>query len=95
MGIALVEAMAQGLATVATDIGGIPEVITPDCGILVPAHSPEMIADNVAKLLNDDERRTEMGRNAIHRARTIFSVEAMEHGTEEVYRALLESPRTA
>jgi glycosyltransferase involved in cell wall biosynthesis len=89
MGIALVEAMAQGLATVATDIGGIPEVITPDCGILVPAQSPVDLASNVAELLRDEPRRTEMGRSAKRRAQSVFSVEAMLEATDDVYRALL------
>ncbi len=94
MGIALVEAMAQGLATVATDIGGIPEVITPDCGILVPAQSPETLAEKVEGLLTDTARREEMGRNARLRAQNVFSVEAMEQATDKVYRTLLQDSKS-
>ncbi len=89
MGIALVEAMAQGLATVATNVGGIPEVITPECGLLVPARSPEVLAARVSELLRDTGRREAMGRAARHRAATVFSIEAMEKGTDAVYRGLL------
>jgi len=95
MGIALVEAMAQGLATVATDIGGIPEVITPDCGYLVPAKSPSDLAARISELLTDNSRRTEMGRNAKTRAETVFSVESMKKGTDLVYRALLSKTPNA
>ena len=95
MGIALVEAMAQGLATVATDIGGIPEVITPDCGILVPARSPETLATRVEELLTDTARREQMGRNARRRAQTVFSVAAMARATDEVYRHLLRDVKSS
>lgn len=93
MGIALVEAMAQGLPTVATDVGGIPEVVTPECGILIPPKSPEILAARIADLLRDSERRLLMGRNAKLRVQSVFSVESMEKGTENVYRALLQSSR--
>jgi len=89
MGIALVEAMAQGLATVATNIGGIPEVITPECGILVPPHDPAELALQISKLLLDNSKREEMGRCAKRRAQAVFSVAAMEKGTDNVYRAVL------
>jgi len=89
MGLALVEAMAQGLATVATDVGGIPEVITPDCGILVPAQAPKELAASIGTLLKETERRKDMGQKAKLRAQTVFSVKAMEHDTDGVYRALL------
>jgi len=91
MGIALVEAMAHGLATVATDVGGIPEVITPECGILVPPQSPSELASRVAELLRDTKRREEMGRRAKCRAQTVFSVDSMERRTDEVYRPMIKA----
>ena len=94
MGIALVEAMAQGLATVATNIGGIPEVITPECGILVPPKSPDEIAEKVAFLLRDHALREQMGAFAKDRAGTVFSVEAMRKATDEVYWSLLTETST-
>ncbi len=89
MGIALVEAMALGLATVATNIGGIPEVITPDCGILVPPKSPDELAAAIAKLLRDAPRRQTMEHQAKLRAQTVFSIDAMQRATEAVYRKLV------
>ncbi len=89
MGIALVEAMAFGLATVATNVGGIPEVVSPDCGILVPPSSPDALALEIGNLLRDDVRREAMGHAAQNRAQTVFSVESMEQGTNAVYRSLL------
>jgi len=90
MGLALVEAMSMGLATVATNVGGIPEVITPECGILVAPNAPDQIADAIAGLLRDQSRRTEMGRQSKLRAQKVFSVEAMLNATDAVYRQLLK-----
>ncbi|AIE86450.1 glycosyl transferase family protein [Fimbriimonas ginsengisoli Gsoil 348] len=89
MGIALVEAMWAGLPTVATRIGGIPEVITPQCGILVPSHNPEAVAKATMELLDDDALRDRMGAAAGHRARTVFSSQSMREATDWVYRSML------
>jgi glycosyltransferase involved in cell wall biosynthesis len=89
MGLALVEAMALGLATVATNVGGIPEVIKPECGILVPPQSPDDLAKNAGDLLRDHDRRAKMEAAATERARTVFSVDSMQSGTLKIYRGLL------
>jgi len=89
MGIALVEAMAAGLPTVSTDVGGIPEVITSDCGLLVPPRSPDALAEGARRLLANRDRRTSMAIAARERARTVFSADAMQRSTDWVYRALL------
>lgn len=89
MGIALVEAMAHGLATVATNVGGIPEVIDSECGLLVPPQSPAELASAAAAMLKDDSRRHEMGRAARKRAVDVFSTNAMERETSKVYRDVI------
>ncbi len=93
MGIALVEAMALGLPIVATDVGGIPEVLDSSCGIMVGARSAEALADATAGLLAAPERMAELGRRALERQRTMFSPETMERDTEKIYRQLI-GPRT-
>lgn len=58
----LLEGMACGLPIVATDIGGINEVVTSGSnGILVPSKSPELLANQVLYLLNDPELRKKLG----------------------------------
>jgi glycosyltransferase involved in cell wall biosynthesis len=93
MGIALVEAMALGLPIVATDVGGIPEVIDTSCGIMVKPRSAEALADATAELLAAPDRMSALGRRALERQRTMFSPETMERDTEKIYRQLI-GPRT-
>ena len=56
--IALMEAMAVGLPVVATDVGGIAEIVTPSTeGVLVPARRPGELAAALLGLAADPDRR--------------------------------------
>jgi len=89
MGIALVEAMRSSLPLIATETGGIPEVVTPECGFLVPVQGVDRMAASLAKLINDGSERQKMGQAARERALEVFSAESMTQGTEAVYRKLI------
>ncbi len=64
--LAVLEAMAQGVAVVATDVGGIRDVIAPNAsGLLVPPGDPTALAAAIVEVLRDDrlaERLREAGR---------------------------------
>jgi len=75
---ALLEAMRAGLPSVATAVGGNPEVVVEgETGFLVPPENPQELADRILRLLRNPEMRTEMGRAARHRMREKFTVETM------------------
>ncbi|HEY7659045.1 MAG TPA: glycosyltransferase family 4 protein [Actinomycetota bacterium] len=60
--VALIEAAAAGKPVVATDVGGVAEVVLDGrTGILVPSGDAEAIALGVLSILEDDEMRTGMG----------------------------------
>jgi glycosyltransferase involved in cell wall biosynthesis len=62
--VALIEAMASGVAGVATDVGGVPDVIAaPDRGTLVPSEEGA-VARAVIDLVGDPERRARIGESA-------------------------------
>jgi glycosyltransferase involved in cell wall biosynthesis len=62
--IAVLEAMAAGLAIIVTDVGDNTRVISKDNGIVVPAGHPEMIAKEILKLINDEQERNRLAKNA-------------------------------
>jgi glycosyltransferase involved in cell wall biosynthesis len=52
-GVVLIEAMASGLPVVATAVGGIPEVVSPRDGILVPSDDPQALSDAMNQVLSN------------------------------------------
>lgn len=85
--LALVEAMATGLPIVASDVGGIPEVVEGDTeAVLVPAASPPALAAAIRSLLGDPARRAALGAAAKRRAFRDFSVATMGDAYEALYR---------
>ncbi len=73
----LLEAMAAGLPVVASQVGGIPEIVEPGgTGTLVPASNPEALASAVVDLLMHGDARAGMGRRAREIATQRFSTEA-------------------
>jgi glycosyltransferase involved in cell wall biosynthesis len=92
--IALLEAMASGVAPVATRVGGIPEVITDGRdGLLVDAGDTAGLTAALARLLGDDDLRSRVGGAARARAGDFDLVHAVRRA-EEVYRQAVAHPGT-
>jgi len=53
LGIVLLEAQACGTPCVATHVDGIPEMVSPDSGILVPPADPQALAQAILTLISD------------------------------------------
>jgi glycosyltransferase involved in cell wall biosynthesis len=85
---ALLRAMAAGVPAVATRVGGVPEIVTADTGMLVSMH-PTAIADALVALTEDDARRQRLGATA--RARFLAEYEAVgwARRLHELYREVL------
>ena len=84
--LALLEAMFAGKAVVASDVGGIPEVVTPgNDGVLVPAGDERELALALRRLIDDPVYRGELGRRAQLRASAHFSIQGMADAYEHLY----------
>jgi N-acetyl-alpha-D-glucosaminyl L-malate synthase BshA len=85
--LSILEAMCFGCPSVATAVGGIPEVVeSGTSGLLVPAGDPERIARSVEELIGCSALRSRLGAAAKLRARKFFSADAIIPRYEELYR---------
>lgn len=96
LGIVNLEAMACGTAVVASDVGGIPEVVVDgETGALVhydesdPEGFERDIAAAVNNMIADRERAAKIGQAGKKRAEDVFSWENIAEQTVEVYRSLM------
>ena len=94
-GLAALESLASGVPVVASDVGGVAEVVTQgESGWLVPARDPRSMARAVLSLLADPARRKGMGRAARASALARFRPEPIVQRLEALYRDLLARPAT-
>ena len=90
-GLAALEAMACEVPTVASKVGGLPEVVDHGVtGFLAPVGDVDTMSRHAIELLSDETRLREMGRRARDVAQTRFSSASIIAQYEEFYRAVLE-----
>lgn len=58
---AVLEAMSFGIPVLATSVGGVPEIIEKDNGVLVPPNDPEALAKRMIELLQNESLRKVIG----------------------------------
>lgn len=85
--VALLEAMAWGRAIVASQIGGIPEMVSQREALLVPPGDPQALTEAVSSLLADSSERRRLGA-AAHARAVEFGEQEVSDRLEAVYRQL-------
>jgi len=89
-GVVFLEAFAARLCVLATRIGGISEVVeSGKTGLLVEPRNPEMLANNIAKLLNNTNLRARLASNAFEKVVAEYDWNNIAGSFEEVYRCAL------
>ena len=85
--LSLLEAMCFSFPSVATAVGGIPEVVVPgESGLLVPPGDADAVARAAETLIGDPALRSTLGKAARTRARELFSAETIVSRYVELYR---------
>ena len=91
-GRVLIEAMASGKPVVATNAGGVPEVVIDGkTGFLISPRSSQEMADAIVKLIKDSSLRNLMGEAGRQRAQDIFNLMMTTKCIEELYSLLLNN----
>jgi glycosyltransferase involved in cell wall biosynthesis len=90
MPMSILEAMAAGLPVVASQVGGVPELIVEgETGLLVPPDDVDALAEALGRLVSDSEARRRLGRAARKRAEERFDLPDFHRAHVELYGALL------
>ncbi|HJV76320.1 MAG TPA: glycosyltransferase, partial [Noviherbaspirillum sp.] len=90
--VTLLEAMATGLPVVATQVGGIPEVVLENVtGKLAPANDPVALAEAILPYVLQPQLRERHGTAGRERAVRHYSISAMIDAYIELYDALIKA----
>jgi len=90
-GLAIIEAMNLGIPVVATNTGGIPEVVTAGkSGILVEPAKSEALSNAILQLLRDHKKAKEMGKIGAEDVKIKFDLKEMINETEKLYEKVAE-----
>lgn len=93
-GIVALEAAAAGKPAIASEIGGLGDIVTDgETGLLVPAGDAGALRAALQRLCDDDALRARMGEAAERRAREVFGPDAVVPQFEDAYRIALERRR--
>lgn len=88
-GLTALEALVLGTPVVASDTGGLPEVLAHgECGLLVPAGDARALANAVERLLDEPELAQRLSQAGRARAREHYSADRMVAAYLDLYREL-------
>ncbi len=88
--LALLEAMAVGLPVIASEIGGVDELVVPgETGLLVPVGDVDRLVAAIAELLGNPALAAAMAGAGRRRVQETFSAAAMGERVESVYERML------
>ena len=84
--VSILEGMASAKAIVATEVGGIPELLSDnETGLLVPAYSSEALAQAIVKILSNEILKLELGANVLSVCKQKFLVSHTVDRIQNVY----------
>lgn len=86
--VSLIEAGAAARPAVATDVGGVSDVVTPESGLLAPAGDIDGLAAALCALSDDSDKRAAMGNAARGHVLSRFTIERLLADISALYSEL-------
>ena len=87
LGTVLLDGLLAGCALVASDVGGVPEIVQHEVtGLLVPPKNAASLAAAILRLINNPDLSTELNAHGLSRVREHFSLDAMISGSLAAYQ---------
>jgi glycosyltransferase involved in cell wall biosynthesis len=91
LGMAIIEGMCLAKAIIASDLGGIPELVENGVnGYLIPPGDPDYLSEKLEVLINNRGLRNRMGSEGRRKFEENFDADTMIKNVEELYDSLLE-----
>ncbi|MCD6154740.1 MAG: glycosyltransferase [Candidatus Verstraetearchaeota archaeon] len=87
----VLESLACGTPVVGFRVGGIPEQVTEDCGILVELRDAQGLGKAITELLQDDVLRKKMSESCRARAVAEYSISKFRNRYVNVYNKAIEA----
>ena len=89
MPLAIIEALASGIPVVATNVGGVNDIVEVGCtGLLHSVGDLDGLANSIATLMSDQSMRKAMGKSARKRVEEKFELKDSVSQTSELLRSL-------
>lgn len=88
-GLTVTEAMACGIPVVGFKVGGIPEQVTEDCGILVETKNIKSLGKALEELLNNDDLRNKLSENCRKRILENYTIDKFVNNYIDTYNKAL------
>ena len=89
--MSILEAMAAGLPVIATNVGGIPEIVKDgENGILVPPQDQSFLANAIGRVLDDSEYAANLASRARISIEQNYSIQAVTEAYTKIYISILK-----
>lgn len=91
MPLSLIEAMACSLPSIASNVGGIAEVIDDGLtGFIVPPADPGTLADRITYLLKNSQSASKIGNRALQKVKANFDLQTMINNYSKIYNEITQ-----